>query len=261
MIASLGMYDRAETAAANDALWDLIRDGLRAHGVPAPDALTRGAQAYWPAWEDPDLLLSQTCGLPFRAQLQDRVALIGTPEYGVKGCAPGYYRSVLIARADDPRSDDPCSTEAAFSTAQLAVNDALSQSGWAAVWQHFQQLGLAVPAVLLTGGHRASALAVAQGQADFAAIDAVKWELLTRHDPCARGLRVFARTIPTPGLPLITAQPTLVDTLFAAVEAAIGGLSDAHRHTLCLRGLVRIPASAYVSLPIPPAPAQMSGSL
>ncbi|MFN3722893.1 MAG: phosphate/phosphite/phosphonate ABC transporter substrate-binding protein [Paracoccaceae bacterium] len=256
MIASLGMYDTGDAAPANDALWCLIRDRLRARGVAAPDALTRGANAYWSAWESPDLLVSQTCGLPFRSSLQGRVSLVGTPNYGVEGCVPGYYRSVLIARADDPRA-----TEAAFCTARLAVNDALSQSGWAAVWQHFQQLGLALPAAVLTGGHRASALAVAEGRADFAAIDAVTWDLLTRHEAFAGGLRVFATTTPTPGLPLITAQPVLADTLFTAVEDAILALSEAQKHTLCLRGLVRIPADAYLSLPIPPAPARIDGSL
>lgn len=248
------MYDRPETAAANDALWSLIRDRLQAQGLAAPEALTRGEAAYWSAWESPDLLLSQTCGLPFRARLHARVTLIGTPDYGVEGCEPGFYRSVLIARADDPRA-----TEADFSTARLAINEPMSQSGWAAVWQHFQDLGLAVPAVVATGGHRASALAVAEHRADLAAIDAVTWELLTRHEAFAARLRVIARTRPTPGLPLITAQGSQADTVFAAVSDAIAALSPAQRHSLCLRGVVRIPASRYLSLPIPPAPAQFDG--
>ncbi|MDO8881638.1 MAG: PhnD/SsuA/transferrin family substrate-binding protein [Pseudotabrizicola sp.] len=256
MIASLGMYDRTEIAAANDALWSLIRDGLRKRGLTAPEALTRGAQAYWPAWAAPDLLLSQTCGLPFRARLHDTVTLVGTPDYGVAGCAPGYYRSVLIARLDDPRT-----TESAFSATQLAINEPLSQSGWAAVYQHFHDLGLAIGPVIATGGHRASALAVAEGRADFAAIDAVTWELLTRHEAFASGLRVFAQTRATPGLPLITALAGQADAVFAAVSQAIDDLGASQRHTLCLRGLTRIPASAYLALPIPPAPAQFGGTL
>ena len=176
MIASLGMYDRPETAAANDALWSLIRQGLRARGISAPDALTRGEGAYAEAWAAADLVLSQTCGLPFRAGLHERVTLIGTPDYGVEGCPPGHYRSVLVVRANDPRN-----TEADFQTARLSINDPMSQSGWAAVAEHFAGLGLAVPAVMVTGGHRASADSVAEGRADLAAIDAVTWALLTRH--------------------------------------------------------------------------------
>lgn len=255
MIASLGMYDLPPMMAANDALWSLIRDGARARGISAPEALTRGDGAYWAAWQAPDLLLSQTCGLPFRATLHDHVTLIGTPDYGVEGCAPGYYRSVLIARADDPRR-----TEAEFATARLAINEPLSQSGWAAVYQHFRGLGLALAPAIRTGGHRASAVAVAQGQADFAAIDAVTWALLARYTEATDGLRVFGQTAPTPGLPLITAKSTQADALFDCVAEAIEALSDDQRETLCLRGLVRIPARTYLSLPVPPAPAQFGGT-
>ena len=103
MIASLGMYDRAEAQASNDRLWGLIRDGMRDHGLAAPQALTRGAGAYWDAWMAPDLVLSQTCGFPYRARLHDKVTLIGTPDYGVAGCPAGHYCSVYVARADDGR--------------------------------------------------------------------------------------------------------------------------------------------------------------
>jgi hypothetical protein len=56
MIASLAMYDFGPAMAANDRLWALIRDGLRARGLDAPDVLTRGEGAYWPAWDAPDLI-------------------------------------------------------------------------------------------------------------------------------------------------------------------------------------------------------------
>lgn len=250
------MYDLPPMMAANDALWALIRDGARARGIAGPEALTRGDGAYWPAWQSPDLVLSQTCGLPFRAKLHAHVALIGTPDYGVEGCPPGFYRSVLIARKDDPRS-----TGAEFATARLAINEPLSQSGWAAVHRHFQDLGLGVTPALQTGGHRASALAVAEGRADFAAIDAVTWALLARHTDITRSLRVFGLTAPTPGLPLISAKNAQSAALFDCVAEAIDALDDDQRHTLCLHGLVRIPVQAYLALPIPPAPAQFGGTM
>lgn len=256
MIASLGMYDRPETAAANDALWALIRRGLRARGIAAPARLTRGEAAFAHAWTAPDLVLSQTCGLPFRAGLHARVTLIGTPDYGVDGCAPGYYRSVLVARADDPRA-----TEAEFQTARAAINEPMSQSGWAALADHFAALSLTPPAVVVTGAHQGSALAVAEGRADLAAIDAVTWSLLTRHDRWTQGLRVVAYTTPTPGLPLIAAAGVDRAPLFAAVAEAIADLQETDRHTLCLRDVIRIPASAYLALSIPDAPAQFQGAL
>ena len=84
------MYDYPKAQAANDRLWALIRDSMRAAGMAAPDALTRSADAYWQGWTSPDLILSQTCGFPYRARLHGQVTLIGTPDYAVAGCPPGY---------------------------------------------------------------------------------------------------------------------------------------------------------------------------
>lgn len=251
MIAALGMYDRAETAAANDRLWMLIRDGLRDRGFEAPDALTRGDLAYMPGWTSPDLLLSQTCGLPFRARLHDQVTLIGTPDYGVEGCPPGFYRSVLVARADDRRND-----LGKFAGARLAYNDGLSQSGWAAPLARAAALGLRFGETLETGGHRLSMLAVAEGGADIAALDAVTWRLLQRWEPAAVRVKVVGLTDPTPGLPLISRAGASVQAIFAAVSAAIAALSPEDRDTLCLKGLVSIPVADYLALPLPPTPAQ-----
>lgn len=250
MIASLGMYDFGVLMAANDRLWAGVRNGLRALGIAAPDALTRGDGAYWPAWEAPDLVLSQTCGYPFRARLHQNVAYVGTPDYGVEGCPPGHYTSVFVARKDDPRQ-----TLADFDGAAFAYNEALSQSGWAAPQTHAARLGLRLRPALMTGGHRRSAVAVAEGRADIAAIDAVTLALmLEQADPVTASLQVIARTDPTPGLPLITAKGAAAGAIFDAVAAAIAVLTPRDRATLRLKGLLRIPVSAYLAVPNPPAP-------
>ena len=251
MIASLAMYDFAPALqAANNRLWGLIRDGLRSHGIAAPDALTRGGAAYWPAWQSPDLVFSQTCGFPFRAQLCGKVTLIGTPDYGVPGCPPGHYVSVYVARKDDARRG---LTE--FSAAGFAYNEPLSQSGWAAPQTHAASHGLVHRPTLQTGGHQASALAVVQGLADFAAIDAVTWALLLRHEPMVTGLHEIARTAPpTPVLPYIAAAGVDRAAYFAVLATAIAGLEPDDRDTLMLRGIVDIPAAAYLAVPTPLPP-------
>ena len=249
MIASLGMYDFGPVMAVNDRLWALIRDRLRAGGIDAPDALTRGEGAYWQAWQSPDLLLSQTCGYPFRARLQGKVTYVGTPDFGVDGCAPGYYRSVLVARADDPRS-----TIADFDGARFAYNEALSQSGWAAPQTHAAKLGIRLPPALQTGGHRLSAEAVATGRADIAALDAVTYRLLATHTPEMSALKVVGLTDPTPGLPFITALGRDPDPIHAATRDAIAALTAEDRDILGLRGLVRIPVESYLAVPNPPSP-------
>lgn len=249
MIASLGMYDRPETAAAHDRFWALIRTALQDKGVAAPEALTRGDAAYWPAWQSPDLVLSQTCGLPFRAKLAPHVTLIGTPDFGIEGCAPGYYNSVFVARRDDTRTD-----LAAFAGARFAYNDALSQSGWAAPLAWFQAHGLRLVPTLQSGGHGKSAQTVVDGQADFAAIDAVTWRLLCRHTDLGQQLRALGTTFATPGLPYIAAKGADAEKTFGAVAQAIAALSASDRDTLMIEKIVRIPAQDYLAVPIPQAP-------
>lgn len=249
MIAALGMYDRAECQAANDRLWSLIRDGLRAEGVKAPDALTRGAGAYWQAWQSPDLILSQTCGFPYRASLHGDVALIGTPDYAVEGCAQGYYRSVFVARKHNPRN-----SLAEFDGATLAFNEDLSQSGWAAPQNHAAALGLSFKPHLWTGGHLASARAVAEGRAEIAALDAITWAMIARWEGFATDLKVVGQTEPTPGLPYITAKGSDAEQLFRLISAAIEALGASDRDTLRLRGLVRISPEDYLAVPTPPTP-------
>ena len=253
MIAALPMYDRPETSAANDRLWALIRDGLRARGLPAPDTLRRGDAELFPQWESPDLVLSQTCGFPYRAKLHGHVSLIGTPDYGVEGCPPGYYRSVFVARANDPRD-----TLAAFDGASLAYNDPMSQSGWAAPQNHAASLGLSLHPGVQTGGHKLSMMAVVNGQADIAALDAVTWSLLAEWEPAAQLVKVVGMTDPTPGLPYISAANADSDALFGVIADAIAGLPDEDQRILRLRGLIRIPAAAYLSVPTPPAPNQFA---
>lgn len=245
MIAHLGMYDRPETAAANDRFWTEIQARL-GYG---PAALTRGLEDYWPVWQSPDLLFSQTCGFPFRARLHGSVRLVGTPDYGLEGCPPGYYRSIIVARSAD--AGKPLE---AFHGARMAYNEALSQSGWAAPVNHMAPLGIRPGSLLETGGHAKSALAVAEGRADFAALDALTWELLKRYDAFARGLTVIAATEPTPVLPYITAMGRDAEAIATAAEQAIAALPEDDRGALHLRGLVRIPAEDYLAVPIPAAP-------
>ncbi|WP_371036633.1 phosphate/phosphite/phosphonate ABC transporter substrate-binding protein [Rhodosalinus sp. FB01] len=243
MIAALPMDDRPETAAANDSFWRAIRGEL-GYG---PEALTRGRDP-WEIWEHPDLLLAQTCGYPFRTRLRDRVTLVGTPDYALEGCPPGHYRSVFVARRDDP-GDLP-----AFAGRRFAFNEALSQSGWAAPAHHMAEAGLGFGPLLRTGAHAASARAVASGRADFAALDAQTWRLIAAHDDFAGALRVIARTRPTPGLPLITARGRDPGPILAAVRRAAERLDPADRTRLCLAGIVAIPAAAYFEVPTPAPP-------
>lgn len=239
MIAALGMYDRAELRAPNDALWD----GIRAQLGFGPSALTRD-QDFWDIWRAPDLLMAQTCGLPYRAHLHEQVQLIGTPDYGVQGCEPGYYRSAIVVRKSQPP------TLADLGQLVFAYNEAGSQSGWAAFWDH---VGAdAQPKDMVqSGAHVQSARLVAEGRADIAALDWVTWQMVQRYDTFADDLMELTLTRPTPGLPLITAPQSNRAQLFDATRAAIAALAPEHKDHLLLRDLVHIPKAAYLAEPLP----------
>lgn len=252
MIASLPMYDRAETAQSLDILWAEIRARLP---FDAPEALMRGGDA-WDHWRHPDLILSQTCGYPYRTRLYGQVQMIAAPDNRLPGCPLGHYNSVFVVRADDPRQEIR-----AFADTRLAYNEALSQSGWAAPQNHAASLGFVFTRSLHTGGHRHSAQAVADGRADIAALDALTWRLIRRFDAYAVRLREIGRTAPTPALPFITGPGRDTAIIRAALGGAIDALPPARRDVLSLHGLVQVPVSAYHAVPNPSAPRRDSAKL
>ena len=196
MIASLPMYDRPETRAAHDRLWALFRSVSGINTPSAPEHLTRDV-VLPDHWITPDLVLSQTCSLPYRTELRDKVTLLATPVHGLP-CPEGYYYSVIVARTDDPRTDF---TD--FGGGTMAFNSANSQSGWAAPMTMAAQHGVVFGKAQETGAHQASARAVFEKTADLAAIDAVTWTLMKRYETWTDGLKELATTPPTPALPYI----------------------------------------------------------
>ncbi|UWQ22763.1 PhnD/SsuA/transferrin family substrate-binding protein [Jannaschia sp. W003] len=226
MIAALPWYPAARPVL--ERLWR----AARAHLGFGPESLS------WPAdcarhWQRPDILLTQTCAPVWRRHLVGRLHVVGALDFGV--AAPGLYRSALVARLDDPRP--------VAALARAAVNDWESQSGWGALG------GLPLRAAFATGSHEASMRAVAAGEADVAAIDAVSWRLA----PHPR-LAVRAWTAPTPAPPLLTGDPALVAPLRAALRAALADLAASDRRRTGLRGLAEVDAAFTAASPPLPAP-------
>lgn len=248
MIASLMMYNRPEVAAAHEVYWTQIRTSMAKRGIQTPEKLSNDAPVF-DVWRAPDLVFSQTCGLPYRKFLSGTVAVIGTPDFGIDGCAAGQYNSAVIVRKDDPRQ-----TLADFADARLAYNEDHSQSGYGAIYTSAQEAGFWFGDMLESGAHRKSVALVAQGQADIAAIDAQTWRYVKRFDAVAAELRVLTRTKPTPSHPYITADAQNADLMFDAVGEAINALPNDTREALDLRGIVRLPKAAYMAIKIPPPP-------
>jgi ABC-type phosphate/phosphonate transport system substrate-binding protein len=245
MIANLMMYQRPQLVDAHNRYWQLIRKNLKDAGVDSPEHLSQDAEEFY-VWKHPDLVLSQTCGMPYRTWLHDKVELVGTPDFGVKDSPPGYYRSALIVRADDPREDI-----SEFQGGIFAYNQTFSQSGYAAPYFHLEPKGFWFEKRHQTEQHLLSAKAVAEGRADIASLDAVSWRLMVQYESFADRLRVLEWTKPTPGLPLITACGQNAQAIFDAVEKAIDQLRDIDKEDLGLKGIVKIPKDHYLAIPNP----------
>ena len=95
---------------------------------------------------------------------------------------------------------------------------------------------------------------MAERRADIAALDALTWQLIRRFDDFAADLVEIGCTAPSPALPFITARGRDPAPLRAALRGAVAAMSAADRTLLGLRGIVELPQSAYLAMPLPPAP-------
>lgn len=242
-LAIFPMYDWPETRSANDRFWERLRISLKDHGFEAPKALTRTDDPF-SVWTSEELLLGQTCGLPYVQQLRDSVSLVGTPAYEID-CGAGSYFSVLIVA-----ENSSIASLSDLQGARLGYNGPLSQSGFAAFYFHLKCHGIDSRILgnsLQTGSHRASVSSVANGEVDVAAIDAVSWEMAKRHEPAAKKVRVLSSTEPTPGLPVITRlrSDSDVDKLHMSVVEAMASLEEETRATLMLLGFAATTEADY----------------
>lgn len=239
------MYERTELASSHKQFWTLIRSELDSYGIDSPVSLSQTADEF-SVWLHPELVLSQTCGMPYRLWLHDKVKLVGTPDYGLTDCEPGYYRSAFVVRQNDARQD-----LSSFKSSTFAFNQPFSQSGYAAPYWHTHELGFWFEHKFQSGGHRASALAVAENRADIASLDAVTWRLIQHHEDFSDKLRVLDWTAPTPGLPLITSAHNNEQLIFDAVNKALSKLPVDDQKLLGISGLLNIPADAYLAVATP----------
>jgi len=253
-VIALPMYDWPEVRPATVALAAALNAALLREGLPAAHGVAR-ANDVESLWRRADLAIGQTCGAPYARGLSAHVDLIATPHYAVEGCAGPYYRSAIIAR-----SDDDAKTLADLAGRRAAFNDAGSQSGWFALAGALRvppaALGDRFDALVETGAHRASIMAVAEGRADCAAIDAVAWALARRHMPAqTHGLRVLAWSPFYPALPFVVSRARPVAERRAirrAVFAAFAeGLPAVVRAALFLAGISPLSHADYAGLILP----------
>lgn len=240
MIAALPMYDWPELRGATDAWWAGLARHLRAAGIEAvPDAPCRGLE---PAavWEHPDLLLAQTCGLPFVRRYGERLRIVATPCYATEGCIGPTYRSAIVVRAE---SAIAAATDAAG--AVVAYNSADSLSGHLAL--RLVLAGVPLAGARETGSHAASLEALQAHRADLCAVDCVTWAIAQRHRPSLTdGLRVIAWSPPMPALPYVTRVDGPIERLREALTLASADPAlAATRGALLLDGFAPADGGSY----------------
>jgi ABC-type phosphate/phosphonate transport system substrate-binding protein len=213
-IVSLPMYElSASIKKADDIFWNRLRAKLKAEGIDAPLLLERTSGSLVDEWQEKNLLLSQACGYPYVHILMEQgVKVVGTPVYTTNdSLPPGEYQSFIVVRAGTPYK-----SLADLKGKKAGVNDMGSNSGMnafrSAVAASFPEDELKrgiFSSVTTTDGHLKSVRMIADGQIDVASIDSVTYDLIRREYPeLASKTRILMKTLPSPGLPMITSAQT-----------------------------------------------------
>lgn len=218
MTASFPWYDLPSVRWANDAIW-------RATGIGG--VLDRDTPVEV-QWRNPDLLVSQACGLDLfltDAPIEPLLA----PVFELD-CEDGCYYSHLVGAADGV----------------AAVNSLSSRSGLSTLLTMAKQGRCKPTALLVTGSHRASLAAIREGSADMACIDAVTWGILERDAPDeVRGVPVLARTTSAPAPPYVVREGRgyeVADRIGAAMASAATRVA---REALLIRGVMPVALDDY----------------
>ncbi|MBB3259462.1 ABC-type phosphate/phosphonate transport system substrate-binding protein [Paraburkholderia bannensis] len=254
-IAALPMYN---VTPQHDALWRaLLRDTLAAFSqsggpreVDLPAAIPDDLLTLW---RRPDLLLSQTCGFPYRMLgVADSVNLLATPAFDAEGCEGGFYRSTIVVSAR--AWDTGAVSLAACRGLRAACNGQDSHSGMNALRHAVAPLardGRFFSSVAWVGSHLNALRALSAGEAEVAAIDCVTLAYVRDALPeRLRDIRSIGMSAAAPGLPFIASR-NLPDQQAALLRDALDTAcaADSQRaRTLRLRGFVRLAAADYARI-------------
>ena len=215
---------------------------LEKAGINSPSALAR-VEHPSRLWLQPELLVGQTCGWPYANRLRGKVVPFARFVYDLPRGDAGHYYSVYIGRSQDDAKYLE-SREALLGVNQIAINGDDSQSGFHVfreILGNYPENLIPADKRHITGAHRNSVKAIANGTAEIAAIDAIAFELAKRHDPeTVSKIQVIGYSNPLPGLPLITSLENAehIPALYDSFKAAIDGLSSQTKDELLIKDII-----------------------
>ena len=241
-----GMYASGEAHIAAWQAWFLeLNNSWLCHHYQAAEL---GFGTNESAYTSPTVIAAQTCGYPYVKRWAETHDLVAAPVFDVPGCKPdkAQYSSWFIARANHPGE-----SLHQFQNTRVAINNENSNSGMNVLRYAISQIhpgGQFFSERILTGGHRQSMIAIANGAADLAAIDAVSYALLCALDPnlCA-ALKIVGQSELTAGLPFICAKESSVNRkdLSIAMDRAVKSMDPDARKLLHLTGFNPVKAEDY----------------
>jgi len=223
MPAGLPMYDFPDVRMATDSWWNGLARHLSRAGIPdVPTSLLRRDDLI-EQWQDPALLISQTCGYLLTHELRADLRPVATPHYTAPGCVGPAYASVILARQDHPGA-----TVADFEGGVAVYSRSYSHAGYNAFRGMVAPLARGKPffsRVIGSGSHLDSIATLATGAGDLATVDCVIHAFVSRWRPGAlAGTRVLGFTDPAPAAPYvapISASNDRVARLRQALDAAV----------------------------------------
>lgn len=198
-------------------------------------------------WRSKDMVLSQSCGLPFMEELHQFVNVFGTPTWTDVSDERGRYQTVIVVR-----ESLGVSSIAEVSGLRPVVSNTQSLSGWCSLGVVLSEVTTEpsfVQPFTQSGGHAMSLQMLHDDKADIASIDAATFRLLSRHRPAlVKNVRVIGYGPLVPATPFVVSKTCGVSTgqVFQAVEEVFQrpSLQEALNH-LGISGFVRLANSDY----------------
>ena len=199
---------------------------------------------------NPQMLLGHTCGYPLMRNLQADCYPICVPLFDVDGCQGKYYSSHIVVAADDRATK---LLDCRGMTA--AINGQDSNSGMNVLRHAVALLGNTpfFSKVVVSGSHLNSLSAVANGEADVAAIDSVSFAFIKDEWPAlVERVKTIGYSEATCGLPLVIpfSEQNNPDSrgITEQLNRALSRISDKHRETLHLTGFESVVFEDYQSI-------------
>ncbi len=200
------------------------------------------------AYTNPNLITAQTCGYPLVTRWAKTHKPIAVALFDVPGCTldTAQYSSWFITRADHPAN-----SLQQFRDTRIALNSDSSNSGMNVLRYAISQFASTerfFSERLLTGGHKQSMYAVAEGRADLAAIDVVTYALINELEPgMCQQLKIVGQSESTTGLPFICAKHSDLNhnELCIAMNQAVEHMAPKARKLLHLSGFKSATAQDY----------------